>query len=87
MKRPPISLTEKLALKIPFCHLYFSQESTVFVDYENNISYNLTSIFLFKEGTLYVGGGGLTQSFAILAMFLSDPGIPGVRSMGPSLCN
>ena len=54
MKRPPISLTEKLVLKIPFSDLYFSQESTVFVDFENNISYNLTSIFLFKEGTLYV---------------------------------
>ena len=54
MKRPPISLTEKLVLKIPFSDLYFSQESTVFVDFENNISYNLTSIFLFKGGTYVV---------------------------------
>ena len=51
MKRPQIGLTEKLEMKIPFCDLYFSQESTIFVNFENYISSNLKSIFLFRRGT------------------------------------
>ena len=55
MKRPPISLTDKLALNNPFRDLYFFQESKVFVDVETCISDFLTSIFLSKSH-LHVNG-------------------------------
>ena len=58
MKRPPISLTDKLALNNPFRDLYFFQESKVFVDVETCISDYLTSIFLSKS-RLHVNGDGI----------------------------
>ena len=52
MKRPPISLTDKLALNDSYCDLYFFQETRVFVDVETYISDYLKSIFFSQKGSL-----------------------------------
>ena len=54
MKVLPISLTEKLALNDPVCDLYFSQESTLFVNVKNHISDDLTSSLIINVHEFYV---------------------------------
>ena len=46
-------------------------------------------LFFIFFGPFLVGGGWIEDAFffKFCLLFLSDPGVPGVRSMGPVVCN